>query len=247
MSLLTGLLSHWSLDEASGNRADSVGGITLTDNGGVGSATGKLDGAADFIADTSVFLEKENASALSLGDTDWTWSAWVYFDSLSGFPMVLAKHWNGGVEYELFQTSNSLTWRVASGVTNYAVVAGSLSTGTWYHIVWGHDAANDLVFIRVNNGTRNTTTTGGAPANQYGDNGSFALGVRGNAHTFPLDGRIDQVDLWGRVLTTGEEDALWNSGNGLAFASYGGGSGGGPYPFHLDNELAGGFLELAGL
>ncbi len=42
MALLDNLVSYYKLDEASGNRADSQGGLTLTDNNTVTQAVGQV-------------------------------------------------------------------------------------------------------------------------------------------------------------------------------------------------------------
>jgi hypothetical protein len=46
---LTNLISWWSLDEASGSRADKHGANTLTDNNTVLSAAGKKSNAGNFV------------------------------------------------------------------------------------------------------------------------------------------------------------------------------------------------------
>ena len=50
MSLFTGLTFYANLDEASGNRATQVSGLTLTDNNTATSSTGKIGNAATFSA-----------------------------------------------------------------------------------------------------------------------------------------------------------------------------------------------------
>ena len=50
------LISWWSMDEESGERADSHGTMTLTDNATVLYDTGKVGNAADFEAGTSEYL-----------------------------------------------------------------------------------------------------------------------------------------------------------------------------------------------
>jgi len=44
----------------------------------------------------------------------------------------------------------------------------------------------------------------------------FAIGARRDTAPLYFDGRIDEVGLWKRVLTTAERTALYNSGAGVA-------------------------------
>ena len=48
MSLLTGLVSYWKLDESSGNAADAHASNTLTNNNTVGYSAAKINNGADY-------------------------------------------------------------------------------------------------------------------------------------------------------------------------------------------------------
>ena len=80
-ALLTDLAAYWQLDEASGGRADSIGGNDLTDTNTVTQAAGKIDTAAHFTAANNESLSIADNAALSMGDDDFTLAAWVYLDS----------------------------------------------------------------------------------------------------------------------------------------------------------------------
>src|SRR3990167_1322919 len=82
-TLTDGLVSYWTLDEAGGVRYDSVvaSANDLTDNNTVGSATGKNNLAANFVAANGESLSS-TAGALALGDTNWTVAGWAYRNAL---------------------------------------------------------------------------------------------------------------------------------------------------------------------
>lgn len=236
MSLLTSLVSSWELNEASGNALDSHGSNTLTETSGTigaSSGPGGSGGSRDFEAgDTEYFTLADNAD-LSVGDIDWTIEVWANFESknVSGQGVILSK-WDAGAsqrEYQIdydsgtdrirFVVSNNGT----SSTTHPATTLGSPSTGTWYQIVASHDAASNLISIQVNNGTANTTSY-----SLGGRNGTaaFALGANftSGAPQNHFDGLISKARLWKRLLTSGEITSLYNSGNGLAYSSFGGSS-----------------------
>ena len=49
--LTDNLISHWKLDESSGNAADSHGSNTLTNNGSTPFVAAKINNGADFEAE----------------------------------------------------------------------------------------------------------------------------------------------------------------------------------------------------
>src|SRR5678816_4549644 len=102
MSLLTNLVSYWKLDEASGNRADAHGANTLTDSAsGVPSTTGVIsNGAGLFSGNTPRFLSHADNSDLSTGDIDWTFSAWVKFNTIGVVNIVIGKDGSSSGERE---------------------------------------------------------------------------------------------------------------------------------------------------
>lgn len=221
-SILGSLVAYWNLDEVSGSRADSVGGQTLTDNATVTQAAGKVNFAGQFTAANTEFLSRNSEATLQTGDIDFTFAGWAYLDTKAANMQMLSKRGsNAAIEYDLSYdvASNRFIWRVGSGAgtvigTATANVLGSPSTATWYYIVVWHDAANNLVGIQVNDGTANTAaTTGPAGTGTVG----FKIGAKNTSPIEPWNGRIDEVGLWKRLLTSAEKTALYGAGNGLAY------------------------------
>lgn len=219
MALTDSLISHWALDEASGNALDSHGSNDLTETGGtIDSATGKVGNCRDFEeADTEWFEHADNAS-LSTGDIDFTFAAWVFMESEAAlFGTILAKGSlsTNSVEYSLYyrQSVDDFQWKVGNGTAS-ATVSSTLNvtTGTWYFVVAWHDSVNNLLGISVNDGAAVTASysSGG------NDNASaFMIGADSTGRYF--DGLIDEVSFWKRVLTSDERTELYNAGAGLAY------------------------------
>lgn len=82
-SITSNLIAYWKLDEASGNRFDSIGGHILQDGNGVLQSGGIKNQAASFVASDSQYLLHQNTSTLATGDVDFSMSTWVYRNSTS--------------------------------------------------------------------------------------------------------------------------------------------------------------------
>jgi len=230
MALTDNLISHWNLDEASGNALDAHGGNTLTETGGtIASTTGKVGNARDFEAGDTEYFEIADNTDLSTGDIDFTIAAWVKFETLGNYAIISKWTPTGNQrEYELGYTAggtNRFRFQVSTNgsttVTLSASTFGAPSTGVWYFLTAWHDATNNQLGIAVNAGTPDTVshTTG-----VFNGTSAFAMGARPSAVGDYWDGLIDEVGFWKRVLTSDERTALYNGGAGLAYPFSGGGS-----------------------
>lgn len=223
MSLTTNLISHWPLGEASGNALDAHGSNHLTETAGpIASAAGKVGNARDFDGPAHQYFERADNADLSTGNIDFTFSCWVNAESFFAVPIIANKGWvgeNANSEWQLIYLSSRFELMVMSGTTLTEVIAnnfGAPSLSTWYHIVCWHDSVNNLIGISVNNGTPNTTSTSAGVNN---GTGTFQIGAMSFANVY-WDGLIDECSFWKRVLTADERTALYNGGNGLAYAAW---------------------------
>jgi hypothetical protein len=212
--ILTDLVSYWNMDETSDTRFDSLGVNQLNDNNGVGFTTGILDNCATFDG-ANQSLSHADTPTLRGGNFGLTFSGWVWFDSVSGFPMVFAKT-GGDIEYELFAPGGtSLTWRgvFPGGLVSVDKSFGSLST--WYYFECWHDSVHSQIGIDINNsGSPAVTGTGGGGF--IPTTGDFAVGSRGNGVLF-LPGRVDEFGLWHRLFTADDSAARYNGGSGNTY------------------------------
>lgn len=214
--LLSGLISYWKMDEMSGVRMDSVlsSGNNLTDNNTVGSTTGKIGTAGQFIAANTEWLSIPDNPSVSLGaDQSFTWSMWAKFDSLTANRGLLRKFSGAGqAEYEIYYDTGLakiVFALMAIGITDNGI--GTIATGTWYLIVVWHDAENNVIGIQTNNVTATIVPWSGGTTDNAAD---VTIGRRGNnIH----DGQIDEVGFWKRALTSTERASLYNGGSGLTY------------------------------
>ena len=221
--LLTDLVAYWKMDEASGNRADSVGGQTLTDHS-VGSSAGKLNAlAADF---SSSYLDRADSSVLSIpSDTDFTITGWIYpranaYGGIFGKSGVSGLGYNADCEYVIstvdFNGTNlGLYFNASDGSSIPSATNNNHTKNAWHFFVAWYDSAAGYLYLQVDNGTP------GSVASAHGSfDSTSALYVGKFGAGFNYDGKLENVGLWKRVLTPEERASLWNSGNGLPFASF---------------------------
>ncbi len=211
-------VSCWDLDEASGTRADSYGGNTLTDNNTVASATGLVGNAADFEADNSEYLSHADNASLSTGDIDFTLVGWYKAESIGSTYTLASKSDGTHTEYWLrINTSNQVQFSVynASNIQVGNVSTGSLSTGNWYFIRVWHNAAADVVGVSLNDASEVTAATTGAPSDTVA---SFQLGGVNGTGAVPADGLMDSWSFYKKVFTTSEGTYVFNSGAGRSCA-----------------------------
>lgn len=223
-SLTNGLIGFWKLEETSGTRIDNVGGNNLSDTNAVGSAAGKVGNAASFNG-TNKYLSTPDNPSLSTGDVDFTISAWVYINSLptTSFQDYVTKWdaYSNKREYLLiyYYSAQRFGFVVSKdGINTGTVVLASSpkppQTGVWYFLVAWHDSVNNTINIQVNNGTPSKTLYS---AGVFDSTAPFTIGKRYSGPTAYMNGKIDAVGFWKRVLTSAERTELYNLGNGLEY------------------------------
>ena len=212
--LLNGLQSYYKLDETSGTRADILGFVNLTDNGGVGYQVGKIGNSADFVHDTTKYL--------SGGDThfynNFTISCWLYQDAYydadiiskytalgSGGSWIAPMTWvtgMGGIGMIIRQSSSTYAVWKAGNFT-------AANNGAWYHFAASFNNTTRRGKAYLNNVKGTDSVTTGGPMTT--STSTFQIGDTRNTG---FDGRIDEVGIWNRCLDDSEVAALYNNGNG---------------------------------
>jgi len=224
LSLNTGLVSWWDMEETSGIRVDAVtaSGNDLTEFNGVGSIAGKTGtNAADFPnSNDQLGITEADSSDFELGtDISFSTFGWVYFYTLTGNHIQIGR--SGGTTgwvlwYEFgtdrFQfVSNQHTGGFS---TLNANTFGEAALDTWYWVGIWFDADADEVGIIVNTQSDTATFTGSFTT----DSNPFVMGGRNGGASLTLDGRLDAWGFWNRSITSDERALLYNSGNGLQFS-----------------------------
>lgn len=204
-TLLDGLVSWWSLDEASGTRVDSHGSNNLTDNNTVGSATGKISTAASFVQANSEYL----SGTASLPGGSFSFAAWVQPTSggVAFYPYFEIDASGDACDVFAFQSK----WQCRTQGNTILDSGVATSAGVWAFVVFGHDGST--AFISVNGGAKSTLSNG---ALTFAATENFNIGKQLNAGNY-FDGLVDEAALWNRELTAAEITELYNSGNGIGY------------------------------
>jgi len=208
-TLLTGLVDYYTMDEASGTRADSHGSNDLTANGtgGVGSATGKLGLAADFESTENDYLIN---TANTTADTDVTICGWFKPESTG----AVSEFFSLGAGGNFIARANTTVYQaIYNAFTTFNYTGGAdFAAGTWYHVCAWYDAGNNRVGASKNAVINDAVAT--AP---NGAGTDIVIGARDTTPTSPTDGLLDEVAIYSRILTQAEINCLYGSGTPPAY------------------------------
>lgn len=218
LTLPDNLIAYWNLDEASGSAADSVGSNTLTADNAPVSMTGKVGNGRAFVAASQQRLKITSPTGLAPGTGDFSISMWFrYTGSVTNNSLL-----NWGMQSSV----NKYIWiLLLSGALQVQFVDGlsgnnSMSTGltfttnTWHHIVCVFNRDGNMTTYKNGVSSANNSITG--HQGDFTPITAFALGNYGTSNSLPLDGALDEVKIWHRVLTASEVYADYVNGvNGL--------------------------------
>lgn len=221
-TLLSGLVAYWPLDEPSGARRDLAKRYLATDNNTVGSTQGFRGYAARFVAASDESLSRTDNDDLS-GGGSFTIAFWTRFNTLTG-DMALVSKWKAAgdaeCDYLINVTTTSFVFAATSNgdaFSTYDEVGASTPsppvTGVWYFVVCQFDAVAQIGYISINNATPDTKAFAGQVFNGAH---IFELGAI-DATVLSLDGDLNHVGVWRRVLTDREINWLYNGGKGREY------------------------------
>lgn len=149
-----------------------------------------------------------------------TWAGWINFATFYDSQTFVAKWANTDREYriQLNAATARMEFQVAGtgGELGMVVHPRAISVNTYYFIEAWHDAALDTINLRV--GTQNDR--GSAASLPWANGVRFGsadlnVGAQNNSADDRLQGIIDAVGFWRRVLTVDESARLWGNGTGF--------------------------------
>lgn len=207
-SLLNEMVEYWDLDEASGVRAGKHAGLDLTDNNTVtqGDGVGVGQKAAAFAAVNSEYLSHPgNADLRGSIAGPWSRCGWVWIDNASAHFISCET----SVGNAVIRGSGQLRSRFRHSTSVIQISHGALSLGAWHFVYWGLRADGVTCEGSLDNGTIGTGTLPSAYV--PGTTNALDFGRQSGSAAY-LDGRIQAVGFWSRLLTAGERAWLYNSG-----------------------------------
>ena len=225
----TDLISYWRMSNNTATITDLTGTNDMTNSGAVWTAAGKFDGAWDFTRGDNDNLQVENKASTST--TVGTLSAWIYLDDVTNGVTKSVFGYGGGTSgaaglWDLrinCDGSNARTAMIARGDGNTPILgavqgANTMVVGTWYHVVVTSSGTAWKLYL---NGVESTNAWIGANQGYWiGDidvkeTDYTTIGILRNNNVWAnaFDGKIDEVKLYDRELSTLEVQELYNFGN----------------------------------
>ena len=236
----TDYVSCWDMEESSATRIDAntTNSNDLTDVNTVVSGTGIINNGGDFESSNSEYIYIDDATASGLdGMSDVSISAWFKAESSGAFKTVVNKRGSGasqgGYMIRIASDNSTIYAEVGDGTntTGGNISSSAVTTGVWYHIVITLDNADGDIIPYINN-TVKTTITGTASGVAGGNSQPFMIGASNNTSSgsgrtpiWYMDGVVDIVEVYNRVLTSTEVSDLYNAGAGVGCSGRGGGGG----------------------
>jgi len=209
-----GLVSWWKMDEGTGTTAPdtmniNIGTLGTGTSAPTRSTSGKIGNALSFDGNDYVSISDSS----TLRPSQITVTAWVKSSNWSGqtHPMIVAK----GVNQEYILWYDSEESKFGFRIGNVAVTSYSTTTpanDTWYHLVGTYDGTTNKIYL---NGTLQDSDSysGGIPANTrplvFG-----AGSTSGTSYSNFLNGIIDNVKIFNRILSSSEIDSEYRSIHG---------------------------------
>lgn len=204
--ITTNLAAYWKLDETSGTRVDAHNTYDLTEVGMVPDVPGKRDAGA-YLTGGNHLMHLDNET-FSPGLGSFSIAMWVKLDNLIGARPIIHKE----NEYSIYVIDNT-HWQLNIYNGEYQAslpVDTQIKTGTWYFVTAYHNGANRRIGLAINN-----SLTG--MQYQYGIADTSSDLLVGYDGTTSLDGTVDEIAFWRRVLSHSEILYLYSGGNGRTY------------------------------
>lgn len=212
----SGCISYYKLDDTSNvNQVDSVGGLTLTNNGSITWLPWKI-GNASALNGVTQYLSQTSDYGLSGVLQNYSFSGWFQPSSTIVAQTTFFNHTSSvnhdDVYFEWLSSNARVVRTRLWWGSDIASVAQTFSASTWYHIVVTYDGST--VSWYINNGSAFTvasTLDGTVWWTSW-----FALwATKWGGMYFPW--LVDEFGIWNRALSSGEVSDLYN---GWAWITY---------------------------
>jgi hypothetical protein len=204
MALTDNLQAFYKLSDLSDSSGNNR---TLTNNGNVSFASGKLGNAATINGNWFSTDETLNLT------NSFTVACWVKINS-SGSLKPAVSQWQGGLGSFYIGTANDqyvfATCHDEDVYNPTWLYGGSAALNEWVYMVGTYDGNTEKLY--VNNALIASQSTSQL-VNPFV--GQFKIGTLDGGGEFVFDGEIDAVGIWNRALSDAEVAELYNGGTGL--------------------------------
>ncbi len=216
-TLLDGLVSYWTLDELSGVRYDTINypdGNNLTDNNTVGySIAGQSGTAASFVAGNLEWLS--HATPVIPADSDFTVAHWQFVAAGETSTGMIPWKTNGSLQNDqhgvFFEPVNGANHRLYNRRGYGTGIEIGDNRGAWILVIYQYVIGTTTSKVMGMGTAENSGVWSADSVNAEGNNTEFDIGGPDAVY---MNGKIDEVAVWSRVLTDDERTELYNSGAG---------------------------------
>lgn len=198
--------SSWTNDCSASTALDSSaylnhGKSCPNTTGPLGGETSCISGKCGLFDGSNDYVDGGNATSLDITQTI-TISLWVNWPSAALKEIIVKMDNSNGSpgSYEFYQSNNNVVFRTRSVSGNRDLSsAGTITSGTWTHIVATWDGATKKIFI---NGSQDNNTQA-QPAPIYSTTGKLTIGAYATT-AYPFSGYIDEVRIYSRAISACE-------------------------------------------
>ena len=218
------LISFWKFDEASDLMAYDAQGLnnaTLHNMDDADWVTGKSGYALDFDGSNDYVKINKSASLDVIdGSTELSIAFWIYMEDMGSREDLILRYDSGGgtnLQFYLIHglSANKLRWVVYTEYSSYHR-ADLVDTHTlniknnWVHFVCTYD--DGTIKIYKNGVEMNVSVEHYGSSNVIrSDAGHITVGINPNEASYPFDGKMDEVRIYKKTLTSGEISNLYTA------------------------------------
>ena len=168
-------------------------------------ATGKINEAFEFDGSASHITA---GTVFNVNTGDFSVSAWVKFDSLSGGVVAMSDFSNPTNNKWLVYTDqvDQIRFLTKDSSNNDVYSTSTINTGNWYHLVVTRSGSTGKIYL---NGTLDTT--GNTASGDISSGGTSSIGRFSSTY---FDGVIDEFAYYTKELSLSEVQELYNNGAG---------------------------------
>lgn len=230
MALSDGVIHVWHFNESSGNAADSVGSLTLTNNGSAAYASAKFGNGGVGAEGSGDWWDNESGVTINMSNSsDFSMACWASDTGIFGGPDIC--FWVGlsggaqgfGLEFRDTCGSASIT---TSSSANALRASTPINDGQLHFLAVTVDRDGDAT-LYVDGASADSEACAAGTIQVTGQL-LYAVARSAGGGNNSITGKLDEVVIWNRCLSGAEITSLYNSGTGLEYPFSGGGATGLP-------------------
>ena len=216
VSLNDSLSHYYKLDNSDGVVLDSIGTKNGTNQGVTRGVTGKNGTAFEW--DGSDEDDYINLTDIWNGSSDFSVSLWINTSRESDYFFSLGAP-NNGSEFRIIGSdlkTISVTEKHGAGAEASITGTTLINDSAWHLVIITWDVSATDLRLYVDNTTEGQDTTG---SRTYTADSNWVLGIRDKGSGFQQEmiGKLDEIGIWTKLLTTDDRNNLWNDGDGITY------------------------------